>query len=215
MKVDTKQLIRIVVPKGRMETTLVKSLNEKGYHFTKKTKRSLFYTSPRSGLALLPLKSRDIITFLDSGYADMGIVGRDVYDETIKDLDILRTLPIGQCRMSIAARKDYPISEQTFIKIATKYPQQAKEALGLLGIPGQVITLESSVELAPLLSMADCILDIVETGNTLKENDLEELITVKNIQALAIKKPILNPRIELVLNQFLDTLLGETINEAI
>lgn len=183
--------LRLVVPKGRMETQLVQVLNENGFFLEKESDRSLMFSDTANQIDLLPLKSQDILTFLECGFADYGIIGRDVFNEQSLNLQTIAALPLGICRMSLAGYPDYKLSEKQFLRIATKYPQQAKEVLKKLGMAGDIITLTSSVELAPIMGISDGILDIVETGSTLVANGLVEWFTTEKIQALLIKNPVI------------------------
>lgn len=183
MPVSTSEILKLLVPKGRMETTLINSFRAAGLNFEKAASRSLFYTSKDIGVQIIPLKSQDIITYMDKGLANLAIIGEDLLDENIPDGRYcdLAQLTIGQCRMSLAGYPDFALSKQDFLRIASKYPLQAQQVLQNLGIKGEVIPLTSSVELAPILGFADAILDIVETGATLKDNGLVEWFPLKPI----------------------------------
>ncbi len=183
--------LRLVVPKGRMETQVVQLLNDNGFFLEKESDRSLMFSDTVNQIDLLPLKSQDILTFLEYGFADYGIIGRDVLNEQTQNFQTVAALPLGVCRMSLAGYPDFKLSEKQFIKIATKYPLQAKEVLKKLGMTGDIITLNSSVELAPIMGISDAILDIVETGTTLVANGLVEWFTTEKIQALLIKNPVI------------------------
>jgi ATP phosphoribosyltransferase len=177
----------ICLPKGRMEKLIINQLNQSGFNFSKDASRSLMISDEENNIDLLPLKSSDILTFVKRGIADYGIVGRDILDETPKTFRVVNTFPIGVCRMSIAARKDFKLSEMRYLRIATKYPNQAKNVLKNLGMAGDVLMINSSVEIAPLLNLSDCILDIIETGKTLIDNGLEELFSVNTVSANLFK----------------------------
>lgn len=173
----------IGIPKGRMEELILTKLNGFGFNFTKDASRSLVICDNEYGIDLLPLKSNDILTFVKNGVADYGIVGRDVLDEMQGQFKIIKEMPIGICRMSVSGPPQLKLSQMRYLKIATKYPIQAKNVLKKLGMAGDVLTVNSSVEIAPLLKLSDCILDIIETGKTLEDNGLAELFCVNDIRS--------------------------------
>lgn len=185
MAISTSQL-KLLVPKGRMESVLLEALEKNGMHFEKAASRSLFYTSEVLGIDMIPLKSQDILTYMRMGLADLAILGEDMLAESALDYPQIAPLSIGTCRMSLAGYPTYPLSRQSYLRIASKYPVQAEAVLRDLGMAGEVITLSSSVELAPILGFADAILDIVETGRTLKDNGLVEWFPLKPIASVLI-----------------------------
>lgn len=171
---DTKTLNYIAVPKGRLFKQVLDAFSKAGYPFTADSDRSLVYINEALSTSLVPLKSEDVLTFVDQGLCDAGILGLDIILENSKENLIRGSLELGKCRLSIAGKPDVRLSENRFVKVASKYPKLAKAFLNKLGMAGEVIPMNSSVEVAPLLGMADCILDIIETGTTLKANGLEE-----------------------------------------
>lgn len=178
--------LKVLVPKGRMETQVVEALAEKGLVYEKAASRSLYYTCDTLPVTLIPLKSQDILTYMDRGLSDFAILGEDMLAESQGPYEVLAALSIGACRMSLAGYPNFPLSRQVYLRIASKYPSQAARVLRDLGIEGEVITLSSSVELAPILGFADAILDIVETGATLKDNGLVEWFPIRPIASVVI-----------------------------
>lgn len=178
--------IKLVVPKGRMESMIIEALKERGLRFEKAASRSLFYTGVGIEIDVIPLKSPDILTYMEMGLADYAILGEDILAESASDYQTIAPLKIGECRMSLAGFPMFPLSRQKYLRIASKYPVQAAKVLKDLGIDGEVITLTSSVELAPILGFADAILDIVETGATLRDNGLVEWFPLKPIASVFI-----------------------------
>jgi ATP phosphoribosyltransferase len=128
------------------------------------------------GFSFILVKDRDVPTYVQHGVADAGIVGSDVLAETDADVYQPLDLGVGGCRMVVARRKGVPrgsYRELPLVRVATKYPRVALQYFHERGIPVEVITLAGSVEVAPLLGLADCLVDVVQTGKTLDANDLE------------------------------------------
>ena len=121
------------------------------------------------------VKPSDVPVYVEHGIADCGVVGRDVLLESETDLLQPQTLTIGRCRIVVAARTGVSLSDFGTLRVATKYPRIAAAYFGARGWPVEIIELSGSVELAPVLGLADCIVDLVETGRTLRENGLEEI----------------------------------------
>lgn len=119
------------------------------------------------------VKPSDVTVYVEHGIADCGIVGRDVLLESEADVLQPLDLPIGLCRMVVAATQNAPANGHGMLKVATKYPRIASGHFGARGQPVEIIELSGSVELAPVLGLADCIVDLTETGRTLSENGLE------------------------------------------
>ena len=125
------------------------------------------------------MKPADVPVYVEHGIADCGIVGRDVLLESAVDLLQPLSLNIGACRIVVAAKNDAPLGQLGMLRVATKYPRIAARHFGARGVAVDIIQLSGSVELAPVLGLADCIVDLVETGKTLQENGLNivEVIT--------------------------------------
>src|SRR3989454_610994 len=120
-------------------------------------------------------KTADVPVYVEHGIADCGVVGRDVLLESGTDLLQPLTLEIGRCRIVVAARTGVSLNELGMLRVATKYPRIAAAHFGARGRPVEIIELSGSVELAPGLGLADCIVDLVQSGRTLRENGLKEI----------------------------------------
>jgi ATP phosphoribosyltransferase len=118
------------------------------------------------------VKPADVPVYVEHGIADCGVVGRDVLLESEADVLQRLTLEIGGCRMVVAAPSDMPLSSYGMLRVATKYPRITARYFGSRGLSVEIIELSGSVEVAPLLGLSDCIVDLVETGRTLRENGL-------------------------------------------
>jgi ATP phosphoribosyltransferase len=147
--------------------------------------RSLVREAPAAGLCFLLLKPDDVPTYVEYGAADIGICGRDVLMERASDLYQPLDLGIGKCRMVVAgvAGKKPPTGVP---RIATKYPRIAAEHFALRGVQADIVTVQGSVELAPLVGLSDLIVDLVETGATLAQNGLEEREVVAHITSVLV-----------------------------
>jgi len=178
--------MKVLIPKGRMENAILESLESRGIAFEKAASRSLYYSGVGVSIDIIPLKSQDILTYMEKGLADYAILGEDILAESALNYKVLAPLKMGECRMSLAGYPYFPLSRQSYLRIASKYPIQAAEVLKDLGIDGEVITLQSSVELAPILGFADAILDIVETGSTLRDNGLVEWFPIRPVTSVLV-----------------------------
>jgi ATP phosphoribosyltransferase len=131
---------------------------------------------PVDGLRFLFVKDMDVPTYVEYGVADCGVAGRDVLLETASDVYEPLDLGFGRCRLVVAGRKDRGASQHSStLRVATKYPKVTSSHFLERGVSAEVVRLAGSVELAPGLGLADCIVDVVETGRTLEENGLEVL----------------------------------------
>lgn len=181
--------LSIALTKGRLEKKTVEMLDQVGYGTQNlKTKgRTLVFEDTLKPVQYFLAKSNDVLTYVDHGVADIGIVGKDTLMERGSTAYELLDLEIGKCRFCVASLPEKKLLKKTgHIKIGTKYPRVAREYFLKQGIDVEVIKIEGSVELAPILGLADGIVDIVETGTTLKENGLVLLDTVCDISARVI-----------------------------
>ena len=173
--------LTIAIAKGRLLTETLDLLTRAGLGFSSETlsSRRLAIEDESGRYRLVFVKPADVPVYVEHGIADCGIVGRDILLES--DADLLQPLSfnIGACRIVVAARNDAPASQLGMLRVATKYPRIAARHFGKRGVAVDLIELSGSVELAPVLGLADCIVDLVETGNTLQENGLSivEVIT--------------------------------------
>lgn len=166
-------MIRIALTKGRIEKEALNILNKAGYdtrELTDKGRRLLFNTG---GLEIVLAKAADVITYVEHGVCDIGIVGKDTIMEHGKSFYEVLDLNIAECKFALAGLKDkdfYAGHNQKVI--ATKYPNVAKAYFNEKGIDVEIVKIEGSVELAPVLGLADGIVDLVSSGATLRENGL-------------------------------------------
>jgi ATP phosphoribosyltransferase len=173
--------LTIAVAKGRMQDDALKLLARAGVNVSQAALKSrrLAIEDESGAYRFVFVKPSDVPVYVEHGIADCGIVGRDVLLESAADLLQPLDLRIGFCRIAVATPAGKPQTVKGALRIATKYPQIAAAHFGARGVPVEIIQLSGSVELAPLLGLADCIIDLVETGQTLSENGLEvvEVIT--------------------------------------
>lgn len=142
-------------------------------------------------LRVLVLRSSDIATYVALGAADVGIAGSDVLDEEGKELFEPLDLGIGRCRMIVAERADARIDDraQAHLRVATKYPRTTRAYLQRKGITAEVIKLSGAIELGPLTGLCDRIVDITQTGETLRQNGLVEIDTVAEVSTRLVVNP--------------------------
>ncbi len=166
--------LTIAIAKGRLQSDALALLNQFGITLSDdaETSRRLSIEDRSGEYRFLFVKPADVTVYVEHGIADCGIVGRDVLLEASADVLQPLDLPIGRCRMVVAAPADAKANGHGIVKVATKYPRIATRHFGERGQPVEIISLSGSVELAPVLGLADCIVDLVETGRTLRENGL-------------------------------------------
>lgn len=181
--------IRIALTKGRLEKSIVDLFDEMGYDTAnlKDKGRKLLLPIPDRNMEVVLAKAADVITYVEHGVCDVGVVGKDTIVESGGTFYEVLDLGFGKCKFALAVPKgsDFYSGYRTK-RIATKYPKVASSYFESKGMDVEVIKIEGSVELAPLLSLADGIVDIVETGTTLKENGLEVIEEIRNVSARLI-----------------------------
>ena len=175
--------IKIALTKGRLEKQTVELFEAIGINcdFLHQKKRKLVFTSPYDNYEFILVKAVDVLTYVQQGVADIGIVGSDVLYEDERQHYEMLDLEIGSCQFCVASTPNYATKDYRRKIIATKYPQTAARYFQAKGEDIEIIKIEGSVEIAPLLGLADAIVDIVETGDTLRENGLvifEEMMPV-------------------------------------
>lgn len=180
--------VRLALAKGRVAQKAIEALEKLGYHFDdySKNSRKLVFKDRTGKVAFFLVKSPDVPVYVEKGTADVGIVGRDILMEHPADVYELLNLNFGKCQMCIAGYPDLDISYDKKLIVATKYPNIAKNYFDSIDQPAEYIYLGGSVELAPVLGLSDCIVDIVETGSTLKENGLVVLRPILDISSRLI-----------------------------
>jgi ATP phosphoribosyltransferase len=189
---DTRPLV-FAVPKGRILRALGPLLERAGVDPSPLTAddRRLIREEPMSGIHFLLLKPDDVPTYVEYGAADIGIVGRDVLLEREYDVYSPVDLAIGKCRMVVAGKRDDPpdlaaARSGAPLRVATKFPTIARRHFARRGEQIESIFVQGSVELAPLTGLADVIVDLVETGETLRQNGLVEIETICDISSVVV-----------------------------
>jgi len=169
--------LTIAVAKGRLQDEALALLAAAGAGVSSQdlSSRRLAVEDESGRYRLIFVKPADVPVYVEHGIADCGVVGRDVLLESGTDLLQPLTLEIGRCRIVVAARNEVSLNDLGMLRVATKYPRIAAAHFGTRGRPVEIIELSGSVELAPGLGLADCIVDLVESGRTLRENGLKEI----------------------------------------
>ena len=178
-------LLNIALPKGRLGDKVYNLLESIGYDCReiREDGRKLVFENPDTGVRYLLVKPSDVAIYVEHGAADVGIVGKDILEESRPDLYELLDLGIGRCRMAVAARSDYREDTSRTLRVATKFENIAKRYYATLHRDIEIIRLNGSIELAPLLGLSDVIVDIVESGTTIRENHLKVLTEFMQISA--------------------------------
>lgn len=168
-------MLNIALPKGRLGDQVYRLFKAAGYDCAamERDDRRLALTDERGERSYLLVKPSDVAIYVEHGAADVGVAGKDVLLEGGSDVYELLDLRLGRCRMAEAAPVGFREDTQRPLRVATKYPQIAKRFYASLSREIEIIKLNGSIELAPLLRLSDVIVDIVETGTTLKQNHLE------------------------------------------
>lgn len=184
-----KDTVRIALTKGRLEKKTLSLLKNAGYDISELEagSRKLIFRLPDTNIEIVLAKAADVITYVEHGVCDMGVVGKDTIMEKGGSFYEMVDLGFGKCRFALATKKGKDVygGYKTPV-IATKYPAVTKAYFTRKNMDVETIKIEGSVELAPLLELADAIVDIVETGSTLRENGLEVLEDVASISARVI-----------------------------
>ncbi len=181
--------VSIALTKGRLEKEAVRIFETAGFGVDnlKNKGRKLVFEDTKYDINYFLVKSNDCITYVEHGVADIGIVGLDSLLEKNNNCYELMDLGVGKCKFIVAALPEKDLFKMKgHIKIGTKYPKVAKEYFKENNIDVEIIKIDGSVELAPILKLCDGIVDIMETGTTLKENGLVVLREIKDISARLI-----------------------------
>ena len=185
-------MLNIALPKGRLGEKVYSVFEKAGFSCPsiKENNRKLVFENEETGVRYFWVKPSDVSIYVERGVADIGVCGKDILAEYTPDVYELLDLKTGKCRMAVAGKKDFYDDGQTTLKVATKFVKVAKRFYEKKGRDIDVIKLNGSIEIAPILGLSDVIVDIVETGTTLKENDLEVLETVFPISARLIANKV-------------------------
>ncbi len=198
--------VKIALAKGRLAEDSIVLLEQIGVKFKDYSKKSrkLTFLDDKEKVELVFVKSADVAVYVEKGAVDIGVVGKDVLMENRADVYEILNLNMGKCKICVAGFKDQVSSASKKLIIASKYPNIAKNYFNKKGVLTEIIKLNGSVELAPILGLSHVIVDIVETGKTLKENGLVILEEMYDISArLVVNKVSLktkNEEIEKLIN---------------
>ncbi len=187
-----KTMINIALPKGRLGEKAYKVFEEAGFECPAihEESRKLIFENEEKGVRYFWVKPSDVVIYVERGAADIGIAGKDIILEYAPDLYELADLGMGKCRMAVAAKKDFCDRRDRTLRVATKFPNIAKNYYASLSRDIDIIKLNGSIELAPILGLSDVIVDIVETGKTLLENDLEPKSDIVDISARLVANKV-------------------------
>ena len=187
-----KQMINIALPKGRLGEKAYGILEAAGFDCPsiKEESRKLIFENPEKGVRYFWVKPSDVVIYVERGAADIGIAGKDIILEYTPDIYELADLGIGKCRMAVAGKKDFCDRRDRTLRVATKFPNIAKTYYNKQSREIDIIKLNGSIELAPILGLSDVIVDIVETGKTLYENDLEPKEDIVDISAILVANKV-------------------------
>ena len=176
----------LALPKGRLLNEVKVLLEKVGIEFDDKSRKLIINTS-KDFIKVAILRTWDIPKFVNYGAADIGVVGKDILFESNLENNYyeLEDLGIGQCRMSLASLEN-KIPRQKKIRVASKYPEYTKKYFLENSKDIEILILKGAIEIAPVLGLADCIVDLVQTGQTLKENGLKELEKISDITSRLI-----------------------------
>lgn len=169
------KMLNIALPKGRLGEKVYDMFEKAGFSCPsiKENNRKLIFENKERGVRYFWVKPSDVAIYVERGAADIGVAGKDILLEYQPDVYELLDLKIGKCSMAIAAKKDFVDDRNRTITVATKFTNIAKNYYSSQGRDIDIIHLNGSIEIAPILGLSDVIVDIVETGTTLKENNLE------------------------------------------
>ncbi|MCQ2554416.1 MAG: ATP phosphoribosyltransferase [Clostridia bacterium] len=181
-------MLSVALPKGRLGEKVYMMFEKAGFGCpgVMDNNRKLIFTDEEKGISFFWVKPSDVAIYVERGAADIGICGKDIINEYEPDVYELLDLNMGKCRMCVAAKKGYRDDQDRTLIVATKFSNCAQKYYSALGRDIDIIHLNGSIELAPILNMSDVIFDIVETGTTLKENNLEVVSTAFPISARLI-----------------------------
>ena len=181
-------MINVALPKGRLGEKVYAMFEAAGYECPsiKENNRKLIFENEAVGIRFFWVKPSDVSIYVERGAADIGVAGKDIILEYSPDVYELLDLKLGKCRMAVAAKKGFFDDTEKTLKVATKFPNIARGYYSSICRDIDIIKLNGSIELAPILGLSDVIVDIVETGATLRDNDLDVYETIVPISARLI-----------------------------
>ena len=182
------EFINVALPKGRLGEKVYAMFEQSGYECPsiKETNRKLIFENEEVGVRYFWVKPSDVAIYVERGAADIGVAGKDILLEYSPDVYELLDLKIGKCRMAVAAKTDFRDNTAETLRVATKFSNIAQKFYNEKCRDIDIIHLNGSIEIAPILGLSDVIVDIVETGKTLYENNLEPKETIVEISARLI-----------------------------
>lgn len=183
-----KNMLNIALPKGRLGEKVYAMFEAAGFPCPsiRENNRKLIFENEEVGVRYFWVKPSDVAIYVERGAADIGVAGKDILLEYRPDVYEMLDLNIGKCRMAVAAPKAFRDDPRRTLRVATKFARIANNYYSSMGRDIDIIHLNGSIELAPILGLSDVIVDIVETGTTLKENDLEVVESIVPISARLI-----------------------------
>lgn len=191
MESNAMDYLTIALPKGKLFGLSADLLAKIGYTAEELSDKSrkLILTNEKKKIRFIVSKTADVPTYVEYGAADIGIIGKDVLLESGKNVYELLDLGFGRCHLMMAvpkAEKRAKLTDYNHTRVATKFPHIAERFFNSHGMQMEYIKLNGSIELGPIVGLSESIVDIVETGTTLKENDLEEIVSIQEATARLI-----------------------------
>ena len=182
------KMLNVALPKGRLGEKVYAMFEKAGYECPSiyENSRKLIFENEERFVRYFWVKPSDVAIYVERGVADIGVAGKDILLEYRPEVYELLDLDIGKCRMAVAAKNGFRDDPRKKLRVATKFSRIAGEYYRSLGRDIDIIHLNGSIEIAPILGLSDVIVDIVETGTTLKENDLSVMETIVPISARLI-----------------------------
>jgi len=183
-----KEMLNVALPKGRLGEKVYGMFKAAGFPCPsiEEQNRKLIFENEEVGVRYFWVKPSDVAIYVERGAADIGVAGKDILLEYRPKVYELFDLDVGKCRMAVAAQKTFRDDPARTLRVATKFSRIARDYYAGKGRDIDIIHLNGSIEIAPILGLSDVIVDIVETGTTLKENDLEVVDTIVPISARLI-----------------------------
>ena len=181
-------MLNIALPKGRLGERVYAMFEKAGFACPsiRENNRKLIFENEECGVRYFWVKPSDVAIYVERGAADIGVAGKDILLEYRPDVYELLDLNTGKCRMAVAAKNGFRDDPRRRLRVATKFAGIAEQYYASLGREIDIIHLNGSIEIAPILGLSDVIVDIVETGTTLRENNLEVMETIVDISARLI-----------------------------
>ena len=181
-------MLNVARPKGRLGERVYSMFERAGFECPsiRENNRKLIFENEECGVRYFWVKPSDVAIYVERGAADIGVAGKDILLEYAPEVYELLDLNTGKCRMAVAAKKGFRDDASKTLRVATKFSNIAGDYYASVGRDIDIIHLNGSIEIAPILDLSDVIVDIVETGTTLKENDLEVVETIVDISARLI-----------------------------